>query len=487
MGHVPLAPGAPGSYAGDMGTLVRMLAVVLVAGCAAGPGALAPTEPTARLLFAGDLMLGRRVGPVAAAEGAELFEGIRHVVSSADLAAANLESPLTHRPHLSSNPNELRADPALAPLVAGAGFDLMSVANNHTIDSGPGGLDDTIRALGAVGVVPVGGGPAEPVFEDVHGIRVAFLAFDASGVGIPAYSPAEAHAAVEAARRSADLVVVSLHGGVEYLLDPDPLLGPIATDLVGWGADVVWGHGPHVPQPVTTLEAGGRTGLVATSLGNLLFDQQRAVTQTGMVLEVLVSADGVEAFRTGRVDHRDLRPRFTGWDLPGGSAVLLDGAWWTPVGEIEWEAPTAPTVDGFPWGDVIAAGTGDVTGDGHPDLIVSYRHPFRTTEANLLFPDRDLTDASGRSAHLGVFDPDTFEPVWGAGTLLTPVARLAVCDGAVALAFDTIDDSRVVATGAWTWWDFGFAVAEPLPGPGTPGCVDLDRDGADEPVIVDRG
>lgn len=97
-------------------------------------------------------MLGRSVGPVAAAEGPEFLAGIRHVLSSADLAAANLESPLTRRAHLSSNPNVLQADPALAPLLAGAGFDLMSVANNHALDSGPGGLADTIEALEAAGL-----------------------------------------------------------------------------------------------------------------------------------------------------------------------------------------------------------------------------------------------------------------------------------------------------------------------------------------------
>jgi hypothetical protein len=470
-----------------MGRLARVLVLVLLAGCAAGPGGSAPAEGTARLLFAGDVMLGRRVAPVAAAEGPAFFEGVRHVISSADLAVANLESPLTLRPHLSSNPNVLKADPALAPLLAGAGFDLMSVANNHAFDSGPEGLADTIGALEAAGVTPIGGGPPTSVVREVAGIRIAFLAFDGSGGGVPAFVPDQAREAVRAARRSADLVVVSVHGGVEYLLDPDPLLEPVARDLVAWGADIVWGHGPHVPQRVTTIEAGDRVGLVATSLGNLLFDQGRPVTQTGLLLEVLVSNRGVEAYRVGRADHRDLRPRFTGWDLPQGSAVLLDGGWWTPSGAIAWQAPAAPAVDGFPWGDVIAAGVGDVTGDGRADLAVSYRHPFRPTEANRLYPDHDFTDASGRSAHLGVFDPATFEPVWGAGTLLTPVAALAVCDGAIALAFDRLDDPEVVATGAWTWWDFGFAVAEQLPGPGTPGCADVDRDGATEPVIVGRG
>ena len=146
----------------------------------------------------------------------------------------------------------------------------------------------------------------------------------------------------------------------------------------------------------------------------------------------------------------------------------------------------AADIDGFPWGDVITATLGDVTGDGSDDLVVSYRHPFRQTEVNRQYPDHDFTDAAGRSAHLGVFRTSTFQPVWGAGTLPTPVRALAVCDGSVALAFDTLDDATVVATGAWTWWDFGFAVAGRLPGPGTPACADVDGDGRADPVILDR-
>ncbi len=101
-------------------------------------------------------MLGRRVAPVAAAEGADMLRDIRFVVSSADLAAANLESPLTNRPHLSDNPNELEAAPGSATLLAGAGFDLVSVANNHATDAGPEGLTDTLAALAAAGVEPLG-------------------------------------------------------------------------------------------------------------------------------------------------------------------------------------------------------------------------------------------------------------------------------------------------------------------------------------------
>ncbi len=112
------------------------------------------------------------------------------------------------------------------------------------------------------------------------------------------------------------------------------------------------------------------------------------------------------------------------------------------------------------------------------------RRPFRNTQVNRLYPDRDFADLDGRSAHLGVFDPSTTEPHWTAGTLLRPVAELAVCDGSIALAFDELDDTHVVATGAWIWWDFGFATAPELPGEGDIGCLDIDHDRQTDPIAI---
>ena len=496
---------------------IGLCATILAAACTAPSSGSAPTvtplAPTAdqvgpaatgatvRLLFAGDVMLGRDVGPVAAAVGAAIFEDVRFVVSSADLAAANLESPLTDLPHLSDNPNALEADPATASLLAGAGFDLMAVANNHTGDAGPAGVEETMAALAGAGVAVVGGGvdlaaAAAAVVREIRGVRIGFLAFDVSGSGLTAtnrsagvmpYRRGEARTAVEDLADEVDVVVVSLHGLIGYL-DDDPTMTAAATDLVAAGAGIVWGHGAHVVHPVAVLDTPGEgRAIVATGLGNLLFDQDLAATTNGMVLEVLVSRHGVAGYRTGGTDHGDRRVHFIGWDLPVAAAVLLDGAWWNLVADIAPDSVTADVdVPGFPMGDLVAAGSGDVTGDGRTDLVAAYRRPFADNPVNRMFADRDLTDGEGRSAHVGVFDPDTLEPVWAAGTLLEPVAGIVVCDGSMALAFDTLRARAIVGTGAWTWSGFGFTTAPNLPGTGIPGCRDIDGDGRSDPVVVDR-
>jgi len=130
------------------------VALVLLAGTAAA--AFAQNSSPITLTFGGDVMLGRSVGPVAAADPDGLFRDVRHILRSSDLAFANLESPLTTRPHQTANPNVLVADPATAPLLDAAGFDVLSIANNHAADAGQGGIRDTVAALEAVGIAPLG-------------------------------------------------------------------------------------------------------------------------------------------------------------------------------------------------------------------------------------------------------------------------------------------------------------------------------------------
>ena len=328
-----------------MAGICRFLPHVVAMMSLAGLGATAPGQATgramsssptaARLLFAGDVMLGRGVAKAAAADPAGLLAGIRFEVASADLAVANLESPLTSRSHDPAfGPNALEAPPASARLLAAAGFDAMGIANNHAGDAGPRTVTDTVRALSRAGIAAVGARPsAAPRVIVVRGLRVALLAFDATGQGPPGvarWNEARARKAVTRARSSADVVAVGIHGGAEYVPTTDPYLMRIGRLLASWGADVVWGHGPHVVQPVHVLDPDrdGRPTVVATSLGNLLFDQHAPGTRRGAIVEVLAGPDGVRAFRIGSAEHVAGPPRFEGWRPPRAKAVALGGAWW---------------------------------------------------------------------------------------------------------------------------------------------------------------
>jgi len=394
--------------------------------------------------------------------------------------------------------SNLEADPDAATHLSAAGFDLMSLPNNHTTDAGADGLLNTLSAVDAAGLLAIGAGSdlnaaTEPTIVDLNGLSVGFLAFDATGVGIPAgNTPGVAQwddntspAAVVELRDIVDVVIVSVHGGTEYLPVTDPGMSKIAGLLADAGADVVWGHGAHVVQPVGVV-GGPRPTVAATSLGNFLFDQSGPDRTTGAMLEVLVDTNGVVAYRVGLAQHPDRRIEFVEWLPPTGDAAWLNDSWWTLT-----RAPTiAPVAEAnigdFRHGDLDAVGTGDITGDGFTDIVASFRRPHQATPFMELHPEVQWADASGRSAHLGVYDPDGLREIWVAGSVLMPVAQLAVCDGSLATVHDQLDDSVIVAGGAWDWNGFGFDTAPDIPGAGIAVCADVDGDGTTEPVIINR-
>jgi hypothetical protein len=363
-------------------------------------------------------------------------------------------------------------------------------------------VDDTLAALADAGVAAVGGGHDEaegfaPVVLEAGGLRVALLALDATGQGPRAgpsssgvawWDEALVREAVDRARADADVVAVGIHGGLEYSPVTDPYLARLASTLAGWGVDVVWGQGPHVVQPIRVIDpdGDGRPTIVATSLGNLLFDQYAPRTGRGALLEVVAGADGVTAYRVGLAEHRAGPAVFERWRPPRDDAVALDGGWWSLVGAAAPIPSRQPgDLSAFP-GDVLDAAVADVDGDGSRDLVVAFRRRYRATTVSDLFPRRRLVDALGRSAHLGLYRPSDLRPRWVAGTLLRPIASLAPCDGAIAVAYSTLDDPAIVAAGALRWGGFGFVSLPDLAGSGAPACADIDLDGLLDPLVLGR-
>lgn len=451
-----------------------------------------------RILFAGDVILGRSVEGVVELDPEGVFADVRHVISDADLALLNLESPLTHREHESTNPNRFEADPGGAGLLADAGFDIAGLANNHSGDTGVEGIVDTLEALSAVGIRSVGVGSDRdaaytPLLVDAGTTRIAILAFDltwqgpaarADRPGLAEWESESIGTAIDDARALAEVVVVGLHGGVEYrTAGPDPVMDPALAVMAERGVDVVWGHGSHVVRPVSVV--GGveeRATVAASSLGNFLFDQRSGAMASGAILEVLVDAHGVVAFRTGRTDHADLRVGFEGWDLPPGDAVAIDGDWWQLVRDIDPPPRRQASTVGFTYGDVFDAAVGDLTGDGRDEVVVSYRYPFRETLANE-GREEYYADAEGRAAHFGIFEPNDWRKIWAAGTLQRPVEVLYPCGRVLGFGYSALDTPGVVATGAAVWIDHGFGYLADLEGPGDLQCGDIDGDGSPELIV----
>jgi poly-gamma-glutamate capsule biosynthesis protein CapA/YwtB (metallophosphatase superfamily) len=258
--------------------------------CLTLPGEPAP--PTLTLAFVGDVMLGRGVAQALDGDWDAAFVDVQPWLAQADLAFANLESPLTTAPFVFPSDGmlgryDLRAPPEAVAALRAAGVDVVSLANNHALDAGPVGLSQTMTTLGGAGIA--GLVDDGRIYPSTHLPMYCLLAFDDS------VEPLDEHAAAAAVTAAADeggLVIVSVHWGGEYQASPSPRQRAVARALAHAGADLVAGHGPHVLQRVEWV---GET-LVAYSLGNFLFDQPYpADCRWGAVLRVVVRDDRIVA------------------------------------------------------------------------------------------------------------------------------------------------------------------------------------------------
>jgi poly-gamma-glutamate synthesis protein (capsule biosynthesis protein) len=274
-------------------------------------------EPTSTLLFVGDIMLSRGVAWRVGKEGGDYtypFARVADRIRSADLAFGNLEGPISARGTDQGSAYSFRAAPDALVGLTGAGFDALSLANNHIWDWGQRALIDTIDTLRAERIVPIGAGhdTAEanaPALFDIKGTRIGILAFTTlyprgleAGVGTPGVSATDRTtmvAAVRAARQDTDVLIVSMHWGDEYVPHATAAQQELGHALVDAGADFVIGSHPHVPEPI---ERYG-TGWIAYSLGNFVFDRGVSdETRKGLMVLVTVRAGDI-------IDIQEIRTR----------------------------------------------------------------------------------------------------------------------------------------------------------------------------------
>ncbi len=275
----------------------------------AGP---APGEVT-RLSVVGDIMLGRRVGERASAEGDPSYplRPMQRRLAAADITVGNLESTLSDDGAPTQGGDSFHADPAVRNGLRAAGFDAIGLANNHLGDYGEGALVQTVDLLRAAGLRPFGAGPdlaeaRRPAVVERHGVRFGFLGFNAIGEtpqarpGQPGASSismpprtgpldrAELDRVLGDVRRLADrvdVVVVMPHWGAQYTERPEPIQTYVARQLVRAGADLVVGGHPHWVQGATIIATSGHSALLVNSLGNFTFDMTTPETNEGLVLE----------------------------------------------------------------------------------------------------------------------------------------------------------------------------------------------------------
>ena len=257
-----------------------------------------PAKSASRLIFGGDVMLGRSCA-TKIQSGADPFEGISSLVLSASFAAANLECTISNLGK-STNRYAFRAPSQSAQLLRRAGFNAMGLANNHALDFGPNALEDSAANLLGKEIEPVGvEGPAKKAFDPSFfplsdGKKIALLAINdvnskPSSQIASASVRTKLGAAIAKARSHAHLVVCLVHWGIENSEKITDQQRELARWLIDRGVDLVVGSHPHCVQSIDFYH--GRP--IAYSLGNLVFDGAPTVVSwnRGALLEVGLNED----------------------------------------------------------------------------------------------------------------------------------------------------------------------------------------------------
>jgi poly-gamma-glutamate capsule biosynthesis protein CapA/YwtB (metallophosphatase superfamily) len=268
-----------------------------------------PQSPLSKItIFAvGDIMLDRGVEYKIKKEGKEDFKfpflKISDDLKKADLLVGNLEGPISDRGEKIGSIYSFRMDPESINGLEYAGFDVLSLANNHALDYGRVALEDTMNILRDNDIDYIGAGFNEKEvssvkIKEINGLKIGFLAYtdfgskfwkpgsDTSGVSFfNAEDFEKIKKEIIEAKKTADILIVSFHSGTEYSKSPTNFQKEFGRFCIDAGADLILGHHPHVTQPVEQY----KSGWIAYSLGNFVFDQSfSAETMQGILLEVLI-------------------------------------------------------------------------------------------------------------------------------------------------------------------------------------------------------
>ncbi len=237
------------------------------------------------------------------------FEDVRDYLGSADLTMGNLETTVATREKGYSGYPQFNTPREILTALREAGFDVLTTANNHSMDRREYGILKTIEHLDEAGIKHTGTfSSAEErskvLIIDIRGVKVALLAYTYGTNGIPV--PAGKSHLVnlldlqqiqkdvsKARAEGADVVLVSLHFGIEYRRFPGEEERQLVEEVFRAGADIIAGSHPHVLQPMVRrdLLADADGLFVAYSLGNFISGQRGRYKDSGVILNLKLEKD----------------------------------------------------------------------------------------------------------------------------------------------------------------------------------------------------
>lgn len=279
-----------------------------------------PVEPVlanARIVSVGDVMFHMpQVRASYLGDGkydfADNFQFVKKHIAGADIAIANFETVTAGNDKKFSGFPQFNSPKETLLGLKDAGFDIISTANNHSLDQGKDGVLNTIKYAKEYGLKNVGT-YAEPqsqyLIEEKNGIKLGFLAYTFGLNGLDFYLSEEElkymvnlideekiKKDIESLGKESDLVVVSVHWGVEYQKDPNDAQIDLAYKMVDWGANIILGSHPHVLQKSEIIKRDGKDNFIIYSMGNFFSNQRKetmgnSFTEDGVMLAIDVEKD----------------------------------------------------------------------------------------------------------------------------------------------------------------------------------------------------
>ena len=239
-----------------------------------------------------------------------IFEDVKFHIQTADIAVGNLETTFAGSKVGYSGYPTFNTPETLAKNLKKVGFDVVSTANNHSLDKGYNGIVNTIKYLDEADLSHTGTYSSEEaskeiLIKNVKGVKIAFLSFTygTNGISIPkgkeyCINLNDKETILEqlklAREQEPDMICVSMHWGVEYQTKQNSTQEDLADFLFENGADVILGNHSHVPQPMEKrtikLDDGTKKdGFVIYSLGNFLANQNYKYTSDSAILNLQIT------------------------------------------------------------------------------------------------------------------------------------------------------------------------------------------------------
>lgn len=247
-----------------------------------------------RLIAAGDIWL-RTEG------GRHPFREVQHVLDEKDILFGNLETTLSDTGDPAEKHHVISESPEAARHLVDAGFDVLSVANNHSGDLGIEGFRNTLNALESRDILPIGGSATEnrqePVIIERNGLLIGFAGYTigklalSNEVSVNRLVEEDIFKDIASLKGRCDHIALSLHWGAEMAYYPSPAQIDLAHRLIDAGATLILGHHPHTMQAIERYHGG----LIAYSLGMLQFEPRwpHNLSREAVVLSVDLEKDGV--------------------------------------------------------------------------------------------------------------------------------------------------------------------------------------------------